>query len=89
MTFLQIILFLYMFITNSNGPVQSHFFLLFDAMLLLCLLQFEIHPVEVDKARPNRPCNSLPSEKPPPVQKPPPQAVKHGEPAEDVPCTSA
>ncbi|KAB5560589.1 hypothetical protein DKX38_005546 [Salix brachista] len=61
----------------------------FKACKAGCGYKFEIHPVEVDKARPNRPCNSLPSEKPPPVQKPPPQAVKHGEPTEDVPCTSA
>ncbi|KAJ6935496.1 hypothetical protein NC652_010496 [Populus alba x Populus x berolinensis] len=61
----------------------------FKACKAGCGYKFEIHPGEVDKARPNRPCNPPPSEKPPPVQKRPPQAVKHGEPTEDVPCTSA
>lgn len=54
-----------------------------------CVLQYEIPPGEVDKARPNRPCAPPPSEKPPTVPKQPPQAVKHGECTEDVPCTSA
>ncbi|KAJ6925833.1 hypothetical protein NC651_010308 [Populus alba x Populus x berolinensis] len=61
----------------------------FKACKAGCGYKFEIHPGEVDKARPNRPCNPPPSEKPSPVQKRPPQAVKHGEPTEDVPCTSA
>lgn len=61
----------------------------FKACKAGCGYKFEIHPGEVDKARPNRPCNPPPSEKPPPVQKRHPQAVKHGEPTEDVPCTSA
>ncbi|KAJ6728599.1 hypothetical protein OIU74_006622 [Salix koriyanagi] len=61
----------------------------FKACKAGCGYKYEIPPGEVDKARPNRPCAPHPSEKPPTVPKQPPQAAKHGECTEDVPCTSA
>ncbi|XP_050207370.1 uncharacterized protein LOC126656790 isoform X2 [Mercurialis annua] len=61
----------------------------FHACVAGCGYKFEIDPEKVGQVRPNRPCTTLPSVKPSPVQKPSLLATKSGEHTEDVPCTSA